>query len=68
MGGVFEMIMRLLIRKYADSGCMVKKVAIAARFGKDYLSGKRLARIGNNGGIIDGDAYLSGRRTDKHET
>ncbi|MCB6611545.1 hypothetical protein V3C10_08085 [[Clostridium] symbiosum] len=47
---------------------MVKKVAIAARFGKDYLSGKRLARIGNNGGIIDGDAYLSGRRTDKHET
>lgn len=36
---------------------------IAARFGKDYLSGKRLTRIGNNGVIIDDDAYLSGRRT-----
>lgn len=41
---------------------------VAARFGKDYLSGKRLTRIGNNGVIIDDDAYLSGRRTDKHET
>lgn len=36
----------------------------AVRFGKDYLAGKRLTRIENNGVIIDNDAYLSKRQTE----
>ncbi|WP_125142499.1 hypothetical protein [Clostridium transplantifaecale] len=36
---------------------------IVVRFGEDYLTGKRITRIGNNGIIIDNDAYLSGRHT-----